>query len=404
MALVKQIATLVNDSVKEALGKNASLSTLDTTDIVSLGKAISEYDAYEKFYGALVNRIIKTVYFVRTYKEKSRSVLRDENEYGAFIQKVYTEMPDAVDNASWAVSTVTQGVRSYEQASPYDVENVIKVTAIIYGGQGTWSQEFIYSLEELKTAFTNEAGMMSLIDAIYRTADNAIKLEIERLEADAVNTSMAKCIKEGLARNLLSEYNTKHPTNTLTVAQAMEDVDFLKYATKEIKRAISNMGNMNVNFNVDGYATYTPKENLVVEMLSEFASATATYLEADTYHNELLALPKYDEVTFWQSPGNTANFSFDKCSSIKVQHDDIDDEAAVAQSGIICFVHDTENVACYFGRRTTWELPNPRSEVMIHGEKARKGYAIDTHANAFVFYIEDPAPEPSEIKKAAKAK
>ena len=30
---------------------------------------------------------------------------------------------------------------------------------------------------------------------------------------------------------------------------------------------------------------------------------------------------------------------------------------------------------------------NPRSEVMIHGEKAEKGYAVDDHANAVVFYM-----------------
>ena len=30
---------------------------------------------------------------------------------------------------------------------------------------------------------------------------------------------------------------------------------------------------------------------------------------------------------------------------------------------------------------------NPRSEVYIHGEKARKGFAVDSHANSFVFYI-----------------
>lgn len=47
MALISQIKNLVNDAVEDALGKNASLTNLDTTDLVSLGKAISNYDAYE---------------------------------------------------------------------------------------------------------------------------------------------------------------------------------------------------------------------------------------------------------------------------------------------------------------------------------------------------------------------
>lgn len=387
MAIVKQIQNLINDAVEDALGKNASLSTLDTTDVLSLGKALSNFDAYEKFYGSLANRIIKTVYFVRTYEAKNRSVLMDENDYGAFIQKVYTEMPEAVENPAHDVTQIgVGGARTYKQASPYDVENVIKATAKIFGGQGTWSQEFIYSKEEIKTAFTSEAALMGLINAIYTTASNALKLEIERLESAAVNTSMANCLKNDKAVNLLSVYNTNHPTATLTRAQALEDADFLKFAAKEIRETIKHMQNMNVNFNVQGYETFTPRDNLVVEMLGHFASAYTTYLEADTFHNELVALPKYNEVDFWQSSG--VSFDFDDCSAIKVKHTDIDANA-ISQDGIICFVHDTENVACYFGERYTWEVVNPRSRVVIHGEQARKGYAVDDHANAFVFYIED---------------
>src|SRR5574344_1689714 len=111
--LVKQISNIVNDAVKDALGKNASISTLDSTDIVSLGKAIANFDAYEGFFKALTNRIVKTVYFVRTYNGTSRNVLKDEHEYGAFIQKVYYELPSASDNATWEIP---DGSSQYIQA------------------------------------------------------------------------------------------------------------------------------------------------------------------------------------------------------------------------------------------------------------------------------------------------
>lgn len=32
-------------------------------------------------------------------------------------------------------------------------------------------------------------------------------------------------------------------------------------------------------------------------------------------------------------------------------------------------------------------MVNPRSEVVIHGEKAEKGFSVDDHANAVVFYM-----------------
>ena len=143
------------------------------------------------------------------------------------------------------------------------------------------------------------------------------------------------------------------------------------------------MGKMSTVFNKAGYPTFTSRDRMVIEMLAEFASATDMYLQSDTFHDELTALPNYEKIPFWQTSGK--NFSFDECSKINIEHDDLDND--IEQDGIICFIHDIENVAAYFGNRRAWEVYNPRSEVMVHGEKAEKGYAVDNHANAEVFYL-----------------
>lgn len=378
--LIHQIKDIVNDAVADALGKNATSTELDSSDIVSLGKAISQFDAYEGFFKSLTNRIVRTIYFVRTYKGSNRNVLRDEHEYGAFVQKVYYEMPEAVDNPTW---NIPNGSNAYVQSSPYDVQTTVAVSSLIFGGKGTWSIEIVRPVEQIKTAFLSPSEMGAFIDGIYIAVENAFTLEEERVVALAVNTAMADAIEGGNARNLLAEYNTAHVGNTLTVAQALESADFLKYASKEINRTIKNMGKMSVAFNKAGYTTFTPKDRLVVEMLAEFASASEMYLQADTFHNELVKLPNYEEIPFWQSSGT--DFAFADCSEINVTNDAFTN--AVKRSGIICFLHDIENVAAYFGSRRTWEMFNPRSEVMIHGEKAEKGFAVDGHANAVVFYI-----------------
>lgn len=377
--IVSQIKNIINDSVKDALGKTNGVTQVDTTDVVSMGKAIAQYNLYEGFFGALVNRIVRTVIFVRTYEGSNRSVLRDEHEYGAFVQKVYYTMPDAVDNPTWDIPDSNS---DYKQASPYDVEGTVSVSALIYGGKGTWSIEIVRPVEQIKTAFMDESSMMSFIDGIYLTVENAFKFEEERLVAQAVNTAMASVIDDGRARNLLAEYNTKYSQN-LTVDTALVSADFLKYASKEINRTIENMGKMSTIYNNGGYNTFTSKDNMVVELLSEFATATDMYLQSDTFHEELTKLPNFERVPFWQSSGQ--GFAFADCSKINIDHDDFTN--AVEQGGIIGFVHDVENVACYFGNRRSWEIFNPRSEVVVHGEKAEKGYAVDNNANAVVFYI-----------------
>ena len=384
--LIKQIAPVVNDAVRDALGKNITATQLDSSDVVSLGKLISQYNAYEGWYGALVNRLVRTIHFIRTYEGSSRSILRDEHEFGGFIQKVYYDMPEATDNPTYEIP---DGNGDYKQASPYDVEGTVGVSALIYGGKGTWTIEIVRPLEQIKTAFISNAEMVAFIDGIYIAVENAFKLEEERLVSLACNTSIANSVIGGKTRNLLGEYNNNHAGHTLTVKQALESADFLKYASKEINRTIKNMEKMSTVFNRAGYTTFTDSERLVVEMLAEFASASNMYLQADTFHNELVKLPNYEEIPFWQTSGK--NFEFNDCSSIKVKNSDIASETnpngEVTITGIICFLHDIENVAAYFGRRRTWEVFNPRSEVMVHGEKADKGFAVDSHANAVVFYM-----------------
>ncbi|MGJ0538255.1 hypothetical protein [Enterococcus faecium] len=385
--LINQITNVVNDAVKDALGTSESITALDSSNIVALGKKISDMDAYEPFFKSLANRIARTVYFVRSYSGSDRHILRDEHDYGAFIQKVYYKMPEAVDNPTYNFSGSDS---KFQQVSPFDVETTVEVTSMVFGGQGTWSVEIVRPLEQVKQAFTSPSAMASFIDGIYVTVDNAYEFEMERIVALADNTAMASAIAGGQGRNLLKEYNTAHST-TLTPAQALESADFLKYASMEINRTVDNMSKMTTVFNAKKYETFTPKDRLIMEMLSQFASASDMYLQADTFHNELVKLPNFEKVPYWQR--HDKEFSFSACSSISIKNTQlanvgtIGEDGAFAQSGIIAFVHDEENVAAYFGERHSWEMMNPRSDVMIHGEKARKGFAVDDHANAVVFYI-----------------
>ena len=193
--MIKQIANLLNDACKDALGTNATLSALDSSDVVSMGKAIANFDAYESFYKSLVNRITKTTYFLRSYRASTRSILRDEHEYGAFVQKVYYAMPDNVDNATFAIPTwggSGNNTPTYKQASPYDVDNVVEVHALVYGAQGTWSIEIIRPTEQIKTAFLDATSMDAFVSGIMVEVNNKMELDEERLVALAVNTSIAK--------------------------------------------------------------------------------------------------------------------------------------------------------------------------------------------------------------------
>lgn len=397
MPLVEQISQIVQDSVNDALGGAATLAApRNTSDFVKMGEAIESANVYDLWFNSLVNRIVKTIFAVRSYEPQSRGILRDEDEFGAFKQKVHYKLADAVDNPAFEipqVNTQTQA-RSYTQSSPYDVNTTIEIKALVFGGQGTWSAEIVRPSEQIKSAFLSAAEMAQFIDGIYVYIENSLALQIERVEALADNTGIAYTLKKGRAINLLTAYNATLPSGStaLTVATALQSPAFLRFAGLQIRNTLKYMRRMSTIFNAGGMPKFTPDDRVIVEMLTQFVSATATNMESDTYHNELVSLPGYREIEYWQTPG--AAFAFADTSKISIQNEalivdpeDETDTGVVTQAGILAFIKDIDAVAANFGYRRSWEHYNERDDVYVHGEQARKGFAVDPNENMVVFYI-----------------
>ena len=374
---VNQVYQMVNDAAKEALGQQA-VTVKDTGSLVSLGEQIQASESVETFYKTLVNRIGRTVVAVRAFEINERSVMRNEMEWGVIYQKISFKPRDAVENPSW---------NSTAQANPYDIEPQTTVVQKLFSVMGTYSYEDSIPDYQLFTAFTTPAAMAAFISGIYTNMYNYLKIAEANLANLAVNTYMAGAMSGTNAaqkRNLLKEYNDKF-TKTLTVEQALTDASFLKFASKTINDTIKQFTSPSAIFNAEGIVRQTTKDKLVVEVLSQFATATTSYMESDTYHNELVKLPRYEEVNYWQASGT--GFSFEDVSTIDIQNAKINEGAEVKQSGIVAFVHDYDAVASIIYRRRSNSIYNPRAERYNVMEKADKGYAVDLSENGVVFYM-----------------
>ena len=253
---------------------------------------------------------------------------------------------------------------------------------------GTYSYEDSIPDYQLFTAFTSASAMGAYISGIYTNMKNALEVADENLANLAVATNIAGVLKKGKAtqkRNLLAEYKTVSGDATITVANALTNPNFIKYATREIKTVIDNMTQMSTLYNAEAdIPRHTPSDKAVVEILGLFASASDTYLQADTYHKELVALPNYEKVVCWQGSGT--GFAFEDVSKINITNANIDTKAVV-QGGILAFVHDIDSCASIIYRRRSHSIYNPRAERYNIFEKADKGYAVDLSENAVVFYI-----------------
>ena len=145
---------------------------------------------------------------------------------------------------------------------------------------------------------------------------------------------------------------------------------------------------------ITAHKTFTPKEALSLTVLSAYSDAVDVYLSSDTFHNELVSLPLFTAVPFWQRMADDTVQGFAEISEIKIKHSSLSGTGSnhiVNQTGIIAFAHDIEHVAAYFGHRRSWEKYNEIQDLYVHGEVVRTGYAVDPNANGVVFYVADAA-------------
>lgn len=393
MGNVIQIYGLVNDAVSDFLGSTA-VRAKDTTSFVDLGRTLGEihsadnpYAGYDSFYGAIAARITKTEVFTRLYRKANRGVITDYITFGAFVQRVYAELPNAVSNPAWEISN-GQNPPTITSKSPYDVNTTINVTTLIFGKRGTWSVEVKMPYHQIKEAFLSEAAMQAFIDAVYIQISTKMNIDMEALESLAVNTGMALCLHNNKASNLLALYNAQLPAGAtaLTVDTCRTSLDFLAFSNKYIDNMRGYFKKPSRKYNVAGYATFTDTDRARLDVLTDFASASKFYLESNTFHDELVRMEGYNEVPYWQGEGTGAGFDFAESSKIHVQNDKIA-ETAIEQGGIIAFLRDEDFCKAYFGDLYSWEVANVRERSTNHGEQADTGYAVEPHANAWVFYI-----------------
>ena len=378
MSKVEQIYTLVNETAKESMGEKA-IAVKDVSSLIALGDSVlSSASDTENFLNTLVDRIARTVFSVRRYETDTEGMVRHPFEFGCIVQKIYVDMPEAKQNNSWEI-----GKEGYTPV----FAPVIKPTAKqkLFKGITTWEVDVTIPDYMLRTAFLNETSMATFIDAIFTAMDNMITLALEN-NANLTRASfIARKLKGGKpcgAINLLHEYNTLTGAS-LTVEGAMMNAEFLAWASRAINLWVKRMSKMSILFNEEGYKRHTPKDKIVVNLLQDFTSACDTFLGANTFHDELVKLPMYDSVAYWQGAGES--FDFDDTSAINIK---IDESNTITKKGIIGIVYDYEAMGVTLNERRSTSERNNHDEYTNYYNKANIGYFNDMSENGIVFYLE----------------
>ena len=377
---VTQLKDLVNNAVKETVGTSELLKE-DLSNIVDVGQSIIGSDNVDNYVKKLIDRIGKTVFNTKVYKGSVPSVLMSSWDFGSILEKVDVETPEAQENDSW---NLVDG-KSYDQ----DVFYQPKVSAKFFNSKTTFSIPMSFTKRQVMESFNSASELNGFITMLQNSVTNAMNINIDNLTMRTINSMTASVINGGKPLqkvNLLSGYN-KLAGTTLTAGKALTTPDFIKYANFVINTYKGRLAKLSTLFNVGSKQRFTPTSDQHLVLLSDFASAGKSYLEADTIHNENVSLNNYEEVAYWQATG--ANYDFDSISSIDVAVKDNSTTKEVKQGGILGILFDSDalGVACSNQRTTT--STNARAEFYTNYAKFDAMYFNDLEQNFVVFYIED---------------
>ena len=382
---IKQIATLMNTVSGEVLGQS-DLVKEDLSNIVDVGTAVFNASSFDKFVKSLVDHIGKMVFVDRKYSGRASSILMDGWEYGAVLEKLACELPEAEENDTWALENGT----SYDP----NIFTAPVVTAHFYNKRVTFQVKVSTVEEQFKSAMSNATQAVSFIVMILNAIQTSMTIKLDELIARTINNMIAETVYDDFganaitggshvkAVNLLYLYNQMvGEGNTITAGEMCTNPEFIRFATNIMSMYKDRLSTASTLFNIDGKVRFTPEDRLHFIVLSEFASGAKSYLQSDTFHDEMVALPKHEIVPFWQGSGQ--NFAFADTSKVYV---DDADAHTVTVTGVLGVMFDSDACAVTNMNRRTTAQYNARGEFTNTWYKMDAGYMNSKQENFVVFF------------------
>lgn len=332
---VDQIYQILN-TINSEVAQGAALVNEDLSNIVDVGNTVFQSTWKDNYVKALIDQIGKMVFVERPYKGYAPSIMRNDWEYGSILAKVRAKDFEAKANPSWQL-TAGQTVNQFEFNPPI-------VTQTFWNHKETWQIECSFAENQVKSAFSSVDQLNSFFSMIETVIENSKTQKLDELAQRAVNNFMGEKIA---ARNGIIPAATLYLADTgqtVTPATAHTNADFLRYLaflTLDLKDRLK-IRNELYNMGGTGYPRHTPDDMLHVVFNTLYGRAMDVFMQADTFHNDLVKVGTYETVPFWQGSGTAYSVADRTGIDIKLASDGT---TSVQKSYIVGVMFDRDSIA-----------------------------------------------------------
>lgn len=264
---VQQIYPICNAIYRQMTGRE-DVQAVDTNSFIAMGRSIQESLGTERWLNTLSRRIGLTIDSHRAYRNRYSDLARTQLEWGAIVQKIEAEMPEATMDKTFDV-----GMMDGQSVDQWIINNP-KVHQKFFDKEAPYSFFITMQTKLLKRAFLNESVMASLITQIFGKVQNKIELTNEGLARLAL-ANLVLNLRSRQEFHLVTMYNNAKSAS-LSTGDAMYDHDFLRFAMATFNQVSRKMESMSVLYNVEGKDRFTPKSEQRFYVLSDFMTLLET--------------------------------------------------------------------------------------------------------------------------------
>lgn len=298
---------LINSIAAQATGQQAITAT-DTSTFVAVGEILLRTGT-ENTLNAISTVLAETIFSVRPYKGKLRSLYRTQRRWGAQVRKIvnlYTETEESQDyNTDINATQLADGA----SIDHYTIKNPKVMQLNFYGTKKLQKHITIYR-DQLSLAFSSENEFIRFIDSVMTEFGNEIELMNEEKARGCLLNFLGGLYDEGMAVDLVAAYNAEEGFSpTLSRAECLSEAHiegFMKFVASYIKVLSDKMTDYTSNYHksITGYNAilrHTPKERQKMIMYSPIFTKMKTSVYSTLFNPEYLDIGEFEGVNFWQS-------------------------------------------------------------------------------------------------------
>lgn len=317
------------------------ITALDQSTVVDLGKAITNNNSIgENFLAGLIDQCGKIIFQTRDYVPEMPTLWVDAIDWGGFVETCHVGLSDIMTDEMWneagfvnysdAVGNGTYTGSTYAQHIA-EVEHgyyAPRKHAKIFDKSSALMVPLSTGRDQYKSAFDGVAQLTQFISQLYQSVQNTIKAKAEVYALMLVQTAIAITadhLDSGSSRDhvihLCTEFLALTGTDYTSVPEsALLDPVFMAFALQRISEVKDEFQRYSTAFNNGTDVTFTPTGDTRLILLSKFTRAAKFGVRANTYHEELLGIGDYDNITSWQAISDTGlqPFAYSTASKIMV--------------------------------------------------------------------------------------